>query len=112
MVAVDVPVNAEMRTKMEKMLREAQAYICKSIEDCDGQGKFIEDPWAREDGGGGLTRVMSGGKVWEKAGVNLAVVHGTMPFEALNVRRGGGGGVDGERRAAEEGVGEEAGIGS
>jgi len=84
MVAVDVPVNAEMRTKMEKMLREAQAYICKSIEDCDGQGKFIEDPWAREDGGGGLTRVMSGGKVWEKAGVNLAVVHGTMPFEALN----------------------------
>jgi len=49
----------------------------------DGEGKFQEDIWSRPDGGGGLTRVMTGGKVWEKAGCNLAVVHGTMPAEAL-----------------------------
>ena len=37
----------------------------------------------RENGGGGISRVLSGGKHWEKAGVNLSVVYGSMPQEAL-----------------------------
>ncbi len=45
--------------------------------------QFQEDKWDRPGGGGGLTRVLSGGKVWEKAGCNLAVVYGTMPASAL-----------------------------
>lgn len=61
----------------------AQNSICKAIEDLDGEGKFREDAWIRESGGGGISRVMSGGKVFEKAGVNLSVVYGTMPQEAL-----------------------------
>lgn len=75
--------NKDMRIKMEKMLREAQISITKAIEDIDGEGKFIEDSWVRETGGGGHSRVLAGGKVWEKAGVNLSVVHGTMPVSAL-----------------------------
>jgi coproporphyrinogen III oxidase len=75
--------NHEMRIKMERMLREAQVSITKAIEDIDGKAKFIEDSWVRDTGGGGHSRVLQGGAVWEKAGVNLSVVHGTMPVEAL-----------------------------
>jgi coproporphyrinogen III oxidase len=76
--------NQEMRLKMEKMLREAQISITKAIEEIDGEGEFKEDSWEHEIGGGGHSRVLAGGKVWEKAGVNLSVVlHGTMPVLAL-----------------------------
>lgn len=47
-------------------------------------GKFRTDAWVRETGGGGISRVLSGGKAFEKAGVNLSVVYGTMPQEALH----------------------------
>lgn len=43
--------------------------------------QFHEDAWVRSNGGGGISRVLSGGKVFEKAGVNLSVVYGTMPQE-------------------------------
>merc|ERR1712238_46108 len=75
--------NYPMRSKFEKMCREAQLEITKAIEEIDGDAKFQEDAWTRENGGGGMSRVMSGGKVFEKAGVNLSVVYGSMPQEAL-----------------------------
>lgn len=75
--------NQDMRLKMEKMLREAQISITEAIEEIDGEGKFREDSWVRDTGGGGHSRVLADGKVWEKAGVNLSVVHGTMPVSAL-----------------------------
>eukprot|EP01039_Chlorochromonas_danica_P000980 gene979-1064_t len=75
--------NHEIRRKMEALLRKSQADICAAIEEADGEGKFRADGWSREGGGGGLTRVMPGGKVWEKAGIALSVVYGTMPKEAL-----------------------------
>ena len=75
--------NFPMRSKMEKMLREAQLSITKAIEEIDGEGKFKEDCWTRPNGGGGMSRVLANGKVWEKAGVNLSVVYGSMPQEAL-----------------------------
>lgn len=76
--------NYPMRAKFEKMCREAQIKITKAIEEIDGSDvTFQEDCWVRENGGGGLSRVMSGGKVFEKAGVNLSVVYGSMPQEAL-----------------------------
>ena len=49
----------------------------------DGGAKFHEDAWVRESGGGGISKVLKNGKVFEKAGVNLSVVYGTMPQEAL-----------------------------
>jgi len=76
--------NTPMRAKFEKMCREAQISITKAIEEIDGSGvAFQEDCWVRANGGGGMSRVLSGGKVFEKAGVNLSVVYGSMPQEAL-----------------------------
>lgn len=63
-----------MRLKMEKMLREAQISITKQIQEIDGGTTFREDAWERPTGGGGKSRVLAGGKVWEKAGVNLRSV--------------------------------------
>ncbi len=75
--------NDSMRRKFEILCRGAQESICKAIEEVDGEGKFRSDAWVRENGGGGISRVLTGGKVFEKAGVNLSVVYGTMPQEAL-----------------------------
>jgi len=75
--------GSSMRVKMEQMLREAQISITKAIEDIDGGAKFREDAWERSTGGGGKSRVLSNGNVWEKAGVALSVVHGTISQEAL-----------------------------
>ncbi len=72
-----------MRRRFEALCRNAQANICKAVEEIDGEGKFQSDAWVRENGGGGVSRVLQGGKVFEKAGVNLSVVYGTMPQEAL-----------------------------
>lgn len=72
-----------MRSRFEKMCRDAQIEITKAIEEIDGEASFQEDAWTRANGGGGMSRVMSNGKVFEKAGVNLSVVYGSMPQEAL-----------------------------
>ena len=65
------------------MCREAQNAICAEIEALDGGGKFQEDVWERPNGGGGISRVMAGGDVFEKAGCSLSVVYGAMPPEAV-----------------------------
>jgi coproporphyrinogen III oxidase len=56
-----------------------QDEICRAIEKLDGQALFREDLWNREGGGGGRTRVMEEGAVFEKAGVNFSEVHGDFP---------------------------------
>lgn len=58
--------NQSMRSKFEKLCRDAQISITKAIEEIDGEAKFQEDCWTRENGGGGISRVLSGGKVFEK----------------------------------------------
>lgn len=71
-----------MRTRFEAMIRNAQNSICAEIEALDGT-KFREDAWVREGGGGGISRVVQNGNVFEKAGVNVSVVYGIMPPEAV-----------------------------
>lgn len=63
--------------------------ICKAIEEVDGT-KFRQDAWTREGGGGGITRVLANGNVWEKAGVNVSVVYGTMPASGYRAARAHG----------------------
>lgn len=58
---------------------DLQNRICSAIEAVDGGAKFIEDEWERPGGGGGKTRVIRQGKVFEKGGVNTSVVHGELP---------------------------------
>ncbi len=75
------PGACRIKARFEKVIRDAQDSICKAIEEIDGT-KFRQDAWVRAEGGGGITRVMQNGNVWEKAGVNVSVVYGTMPAEA------------------------------
>ncbi len=53
-----------------------QNRICAALEEIDGSGKFVEDAWQRPEGGGGKTRVIADGNVFEKGGVNTSVVFG------------------------------------
>ncbi|MFB2763884.1 oxygen-dependent coproporphyrinogen oxidase [Marinobacter shengliensis] len=60
-----------------------QERICQRLEAVDGGATFIRDSWQRPEGGGGISRVISGGKVIEKGGVNFSHVMGdTMPASA------------------------------
>jgi coproporphyrinogen III oxidase len=61
--------------------RQLQERICAALEDVDGRGRFREDSWQREGGGGGCSRVLTDGSVFEKAGVNFSAVHGEMSAE-------------------------------
>ncbi len=58
---------------------QLQNEICAGLENLDGKGRFREDRWQRAAGGGGRSRVMEGGSVFEKGGVNFSHVHGPMP---------------------------------
>ncbi len=57
-------------------IHQLQDDICAALETCDGKAKFIEDKWERPEGGGGKTRVISNGNVFEKGGVNTSIVFG------------------------------------
>jgi coproporphyrinogen III oxidase len=61
--------------------RGLQDQICAALEELDGAEKFREDLWKREGGGGGRTRILTGGEVFEKAGVNFSEVAGQLPEE-------------------------------
>ena len=54
-----------------------QDTICAALEAEDGGGQFITDQWTRAEGGGGRTRILTEGTVFEKAGVAFSHVHGT-----------------------------------
>ena len=59
-------------------IKELQNSICDALEQADGMAKFAEDIWEREEGGGGITRVIANGNVFEKGGVNTSVVFGNV----------------------------------
>ena len=68
-------------------LLQLQDSICAALEREDGSGRFQEDPWTRPEGGGGRSRVMSAGAVFEKAGVGFSHVTGTsLPASATATR--------------------------
>ncbi len=70
--------------------QQIQDEICLTLEAVDGKAKFEEEKWEREGGGGGRTRVIQNGNIFEKGGVNFSAVHGTLPAvmqKALKVDR-------------------------
>jgi coproporphyrinogen III oxidase len=64
---------------MVAFVLELQDRICSALEAADGVGRFREDAWERPGGGGGRTRVIADGALFEKGGVNTSVVHGELP---------------------------------
>jgi coproporphyrinogen III oxidase len=65
-------------------IRELQDTITSKLEKIDGVAKFQEDQWHRAEGGGGHTRVIENGDVFEKGGVNISAVHGALPAAMQN----------------------------
>ena len=57
-------------------IHDLQNRICSALEQVDGNAIFFEDVWERAEGGGGKTRVIANGNVFEKGGVNTSVVFG------------------------------------
>ena len=73
--------------RVESWLRGLQDAICHELEVLDGRARFREDRWERSAGGGGVTRVLEGGAVFEKAGVNFSRVTGkSLPPSATAAR--------------------------
>ena len=76
-----------MRSQMSSYIHTLQAQIVNSLETLDPNKLFIRDSWIRPEGGSGTSCVMSGGAVLEKAGVNISIVHGTLPPAAVKQMR-------------------------
>jgi coproporphyrinogen III oxidase len=66
----------EIRYQWVDYIHFLQDRICTALEQADGAATFVEDRWDRAGGGGGKTRVIANGNVFEKGGVNTSVVHG------------------------------------
>ena len=68
-----------MKNKFYQYIQDLQDRITSKLEAIDGKVKFQEDVWKRPEGGGGRTRVIENGNIFEKGGVNISGVHGKLP---------------------------------
>jgi hypothetical protein len=67
---------SDSRSRVSELMKSLQDEICRGLEEVDGQAKFIEDSWQRPEGGGGRSRVLREGAIFEQAGVNFSEVWG------------------------------------
>jgi coproporphyrinogen III oxidase len=68
------PLNSRQRAK--QFVQELQEQICIALEAADGQAQFQSDEWERPEGGGGCSRVIRDGAIFEQGGVNFSEVWG------------------------------------
>jgi coproporphyrinogen III oxidase len=68
-----------LKDRFHQYILQLQNNICNALEEVDGKAKFEEDQWTREEGGGGITRIITDGTVFEKGGVNTSAVFGKLP---------------------------------
>ena len=73
----------KLREEAKSYFRDLQDKITRALSEEDGMS-FREDLWSRSGGGGGRTRVLEGGALFEKAGVNFSEVHGALSEELAN----------------------------
>jgi len=79
------PTDAKER--VSQWMKQLQDKICQALESADSAGKFQQDEWEREEGGGGRSRVMREGNVLEQGGVNFSEVWGShLPPSILTQR--------------------------
>ena len=67
-----------MKDQFYQYIQNLQDTITSELEEIDGKATFKEDLWKRKEGGGGRTRVIENGNVFEKGGVNISAVHGPL----------------------------------
>nr|WP_290222960.1 oxygen-dependent coproporphyrinogen oxidase [Trichocoleus desertorum] len=80
-----LPTNS--RQRVSQFLKDLQDQICQGLEQLDGQATFQEDSWDRPEGGGGRSRVMREGRVFEQGGVNFSEVWGSHLPPSVLVQR-------------------------
>ena len=68
-----------MKDKFVAYIKSLQDTITRKLAEVDGVATFEEDVWKRPEGGGGRTRVIENGAIFEKGGVNISEVHGKLP---------------------------------
>ena len=68
-----------MKEQFYVFIQNLQDTITSKLEEVDGKATFVEDLWERPEGGGGRTRVIENGNVFEKGGVNISAVEGELP---------------------------------
>jgi len=68
-----------MKEQFVAYILNLQDQITSRLEQLDGKATFQEDNWKRPEGGGGRTRVIENGNIFEKGGVNTSQVHGELP---------------------------------
>jgi len=68
---------ADSQSRISQFMKQLQDEICQGLEQLDGTGTFQEDSWERPEGGGGRSRVMREGAVFEQGGVNFSEVWGS-----------------------------------
>jgi coproporphyrinogen III oxidase len=73
--------DTDLRSRAAAYFRDLQDRICAGLAELDGTTAFREDRWERPDGGGGHSRVLTDGGVFEKAGVNFSEVAGQFSEE-------------------------------
>lgn len=82
----DHPTDENIQS-VKTFLQGLQSRICNELEQIDGRVSFAKDAWKREQGGGGITRVLNDGEVFEQAGVAFSHIHGdSLPKPATNAR--------------------------
>ena len=83
---IEIDVKASI-TEVKKYLINLQDRICEAVIKEDGDAKFIEDNWTYKGTGGGRTRVLTDGAVFEQAGVNFSHVVGEQLPKAATASR-------------------------
>lgn len=73
------PFNNTVKDQFYSYIQNLQDTITSKLQSVDGLAKFREDLWERPEGGGGRSRVIENGNVFEKGGVNISAVHGELP---------------------------------
>jgi coproporphyrinogen III oxidase len=79
-----------MRERFSIWVKEIQDRICREVEKADGKEKFLEDKWSRSEGGGGISRIIQNGLVFEKGGVNTSAIHGPVTPQIRDQLKVGG----------------------
>lgn len=95
--SIDDPTRPTSQ-RMEAWVKSLQDRIVRAVEaeealpnygrlsdgqDDNASGIFMRDSWQRPQGGEGISCVLQGGRIFEKAGVNVSIVHGKLPPRAV-----------------------------
>ncbi len=89
LIQQDAVTTAPLKDRVQKFFEELQDKLITSLETIDRKERFREDRWQHHEGGGGKSRILQEGDIFEKAGVNTSAVTGTLSeplAERLNVK--------------------------